>query len=97
MIDLVDHDQQTRHSTRHLDQELALAVRQWLPRIEHADRGIDPGQEISGHGRVVTVNRPDPGGVDQLESRGQQLVVELDARQLYTQVVARVPSFGHIV
>ena len=97
VIDLVDHDQQTRDSTSHLDQELALALRQWLPRIEHADRRIDPGEEIAGHGRVVTVNRPDPGGVDQIESRGQQLVVELNARQLHAQVVARVPSFGHIV
>jgi hypothetical protein len=97
MIDLVNHDQLSWHPIRHLTQPLALGFGQRLPRIQHADRRVDPREELTRDGGVVTVNRPDPRGVDELESRSKQLLVELDARQLHAQVVARIPALGHII
>lgn len=68
VIDPVDDDQKPGHSAGCLEQQVAFGLRQRLPRIQHADRRVGPGEEIARDGRVVTVDRSDPGGVDQLES-----------------------------
>ena len=97
VVDFVDHQQQPGDASGRLPKQFALGLRQRLAGVEHAERGVDPGEEAAGHLGVVRVNRPDPGGVDQLEPDPQQVVLQFDAGELHAQAVARIPRLGHVL
>ena len=97
MIDFVDDHQQSRNARSRFEQQLALALRERLPGVEHAHGCVDSGQEVACDRRVVAVDRTDPRGIDQLEPGPQQLMIELDARELDATVVGGIPGLGHVL